>query len=234
MTEVSGGEGPVILVAPTERGAHVTELMSRLQVVRNLLPEGKGCDMLWASNGLWYGVQRKELKDLWASLDDGRLAKEMAQAKHLGTVPWLVVEGKLDMVGDGVMIGRRSVTMETFHKLLLSVGEQGWNVQRTSSAKETGVLVAAMHSHTRKQGKHKTGTSRPKATGVWGEASSKEWAAHLLQGFEGVGPDTARAIVEALGLPLAWTVGEKELMQVPGVGKKRAAQMIRALEKGQK
>ena len=220
----------MILVAPTERGRHVTVLERECRVVRSMLPERKGCDFLWTVNDQFLGVQRKAIPDLFASMDDGRLAKEAAQAKQLGQAPWLIVEGKLDTAGDEVVIGRRHVTLSVFHQILASCEHHGFKVVRTSGGLETGHAIAGLVKHSKKA-RHGTATSRPKAAGVWGQATSKEWAGHLLQGFDGIGPEVAAAIVDTFdGPPLQWTVTEKELMTVPGVGKLRAKRLVDALK----
>jgi Holliday junction resolvasome RuvABC DNA-binding subunit len=60
---------------------------------------------------------------------------------------------------------------------------------------------------------------------------SRDWALHLLQGFEGIGPDLAAAIFDHFeGVPFRWNVeGAKGLMEVPGIGKGRAEKLWGAL-----
>ena len=216
------GKGRLVLIAPTERGDHVRWLRDVHTVETNLLPEGKGCDVLWSAHGSWYGVQRKEIQDLYASLSDGRMTKELGQMTHLGTVPWLIIEGALDKL-------RRVVTVEQHTKIVNTIADRGVKVLATRNAQETGKVIDALVESTWAN-KHKTGTTRPKAAGAWGTATSREWAVHLLQGFDGIGPEVAARIVEKFGgVPLAWTVGVEELMDVEGVGKVRAGKLINAL-----
>lgn len=56
---------------------------------------------------------------------------------------------------------------------------------------------------------------------------------YILTGFPGIGPERARAIVECFGtLPLRWTVDEKQLSRVEGIGKITAHKLFMALEGG--
>lgn len=53
---------------------------------------------------------------------------------------------------------------------------------------------------------------------------------YILSGFPGIGPERARAIIECFGtLPLKWTVDEKQLSRVEGIGKVTARKLIEAL-----
>ncbi|GAJ12504.1 unnamed protein product [marine sediment metagenome] len=55
---------------------------------------------------------------------------------------------------------------------------------------------------------------------------------YILSGFPGIGPERARAIIECFGiLPLRWTVDEKQLSRVEGIGKVTARKLISALAK---
>jgi ERCC4-type nuclease len=60
---------------------------------------------------------------------------------------------------------------------------------------------------------------------------NREWALHLLQGFRGIGPVQAAAIYDHFGgVPFVWDVGVFDLMDVPGIGEKRAEQLIGAFD----
>ena len=56
---------------------------------------------------------------------------------------------------------------------------------------------------------------------------------YILTGFPGIGSERARAIVECFGtLPLRWTVDEKQLSRVEGIGKITAHKLFMTLEGG--
>lgn len=68
------------------------------------------------------------------------------------------------------------------------------------------------------------------AAGEWGKSGNREWALHLLQGFRGIGPVQAAAIYDHFGrIPIEWDVDFFDLMDVPGIGEKRAEQLMEAL-----
>ena len=53
---------------------------------------------------------------------------------------------------------------------------------------------------------------------------------YILTGFPGIGLERAKAIIECFGaLPLRWTVDEKQLSRVEGIGKVTARKLIEAL-----
>lgn len=227
-----------VLVSPAERGAVLDGLVhAGIDYALSSIPERFGCDFAWLveqdDDARWYGAQRKTHKDFLASLNDGRLAREVAQIAHMIEHPTLILEGVEHWnLNDTMAIGRQTVTRTQWIGTQLSLArEHGLCIMHTRDAHHTGGLLAVMIGWSNKR-KHNTAFARPKPIGEWGKASSAEWAAHLLQGFEGIGPDTARAIVKHFqGVPLSWDVDEAELRKVPGVGKTRAAAMISALNR---
>jgi DNA uptake protein ComE-like DNA-binding protein len=56
---------------------------------------------------------------------------------------------------------------------------------------------------------------------------------HLLQGFKGIGPVQAAAIYDHFGgVPLVWTAGLLDLVEIPGIGTKRAEALIESVGGG--
>jgi ERCC4-type nuclease len=79
---------------------------------------------------------------------------------------------------------------------------------------------------------HNSLSKRSNPRSSWGHVENKDWGVHLLQSFEGVGVDKAAAIWDHFGgVPFSWQVTEKELCQVPGIGKTLAQRMINAMRK---
>lgn len=191
------------------------------------IPERYGVDF-W-TGGL-VGVQRKTVPDLVASIEDGRLSKELSQMQAL-RVAALVLEGELVLTSDGYLLQAPGWHYRQIVAVLWSVqlvyGVLWW---ATKTPEQTLETVRAFGRWVEKR-EHASFRRRPKHLGLaWGTARSREWAAFLLQSFPGVGPKTAEAIYDALGLPLRWTVGEKELREIPGVGPKTARSLVRALQ----
>jgi len=193
------------------------------------MPERRGVDFLWAADQEWWGIQRKTISDLWASIEDGRLAFELAQISTEIVHCIFIIEGKLMATLDGIFsVGRQQRSVATHYKALMTLAGKGCIVLNTESAQHTGLAIKGIVDWSR-ESKHALGNVRPKVTGKWGKATSREWGVHLLQGFDGIGYDTANNIVEMFGVPLAWTVDEQQLMSVPGVGKLRGRKLIEAL-----
>lgn len=219
------GCGPKLIISPTEP--------PRLRALgtTSLLPERNGVDVIWGSRGGLYGIQRKEISDLIASKNDGRLSKELAQMASLEQA-MVVVEGRLNWTSDGhlLMEGWSDITQRQFHAMLWSVRSRGVWVERTDGLDHTIRLVQWFSDWSRKE-RHSGMRGRPGPESNWGHTSDREWGIHLLSGMEGIGTITAAAIYDFFGrTPLRWDVDEKGLMEVPGIGRKRASMLIRALQ----
>jgi ERCC4-type nuclease len=224
---------PLIFVSPTERGEHVKVLSRRFRVQQSLLTERRGVDVAWFVDDKWCGVQRKRIDDFYASLNDGRLAKELGQMRENLALPIIVIEGKLNATIDGMFTtGRDTKHVKSHFNAMLTLASYGITMLQTETAQHTGFAIIGMWEWCQKD-KHKTGLVRPKASGEWGKATSREWAIHFLQGFDGIGPDTAGALFDHFGrLPIGWDVTVKELLEVPGIGRQRATALAKALGNG--
>lgn len=196
------------------------------------LPERRGVDVMFAAAGRWVGIQRKEIHDLVASVRDGRLHREvqMMAGGWLGTAV-LVVEGRFTWTVDGEWVepGHRW-TRRQHRGLLWSVRAKGIWVEVTGNVDETADLCRDLELWAKKD-RHSSLDHRPGPVGMWGKATTREYACHLLQGFDGVGPELAGRIVDHFGrLPFGWLVSAADLEEVPGIGKVRAKKLIGALE----
>lgn len=213
-----------MIVSPTEPPA-----LKKLGIV-SMLPERYGCDLLFASRGRWFGVQRKEFGDLLASMRDGRIAQQVAMMNGLEQAMF-VIEG-MDKVRWGVdgasLDGYTNITLGQIRALLWSVRDRGMWVDRTSSLTDTVQLVGDFERWCKKPG-HKALSTRPGPVGNWGTATSKEWQSHLLQGFPGVGVELADRILDEVGMPLQWRVTRGELARVHGMGAKKIDKLARAV-----
>lgn len=222
-----------ICVAPTERHPAMVRIAHKI----SNLPEQYGCDAIWRSNGQWWGIQRKEVKDFIASVTDGRLAKELGQMKGHVTIPLVVIEGKLQWTSDGTLLNGsgygRPITKTGYHGMLFSIVHEGANVFFTGSTDETAELIQHLAAWSQKE-THTSLKTRPgpDQQSVWGKATNEDWARHFLQGFPGIGAGMAQAIIDHFGgIPLQWTVSIPELLKVPGIGKARAKALIDTFKK---
>jgi ERCC4-type nuclease len=210
------------LVSPTEPDA------VRGLGQRSSLPERHGCDVLWTDprNGL-VGVQRKTLADLWTSLRDGRLARELLAMRSTLEVAVLLIEGRLRWSATG-RLATAEVPLDRaqLRGLLLSVQRQGLWVVHTDDVLDTCSAVRGLRAWLGKP-HHVSLDVRPSARASPG---TRGWGLHLLQSFPRIGPVCAASLWDHFGgVPLAWTCDERALAGAPGVGPARASDLWRSL-----
>lgn len=217
----------MMLISPTE-----PKRIQQLGKVSST-PERHGADILILEppvKGL-FGVQRKEVKDLIASLDDGRLGKEVSQMQRLA-IRALIIEGKMSWTNDGeLMKDYTSISRSQFRSLMYSIRARGIWVEWSDDLNDTVEVIQGMQKWASKS-EHTSLLARPgpKSTG-WGRVTNQDWAVHILTSFPGIGVKTAQSIYEFFGgVPLRWEVTEKDLAEVPGIGKVRAERMVAALD----
>lgn len=177
------------------------------------------------------GVQRKSILDFVASVEDGRLAKEVRQTDGLG-LRVLLLEGKVTWTDSGLLIANGLWTRTRHLATVWSMSSRGWWTMSSLDVEDSVLWLRSFESWLKRPvEEHQTLQTRPGAgKNEWGMRDSKEWCLWLLQGFEGIGRKTALAIYDHFnGIPMAWTVGVEELMEVKGIGRNRAQRMIEAL-----
>jgi len=211
-----------LLVSPTE------QKLKELGTVSSL-PEQYGADFLFPGKDGLVGVQRKEIRDLVASLHDGRLAKELGQMKSLAQAI-LLVEGEVRWSSSGnLMAIRRPFTRAQWYGVMFSVQSSGLWVISTDGVDESRIVLPLVEKWLQKN-RHGSLAGRPNPNGDWGTVGSRDWGIHLLQSFQGIGAETAGRIYDYFeGVPLGWMVSQGELQNVKGVGKGRAETLYRAL-----
>ncbi len=197
-------------------------------------PERYGVDILFGSRLGSVGIQRKEMNDFFASVADGRLVREYPLMNQLH-IAVLVIEGGQRWSTEGYWLGgsdhsRRTWTREQYRSYLMSVQERGVWVVETDSLQDTAAYALSLLAWASKPS-HTSLISRPKPSGAWGEADSRDWMLFLAQSFPGVGPTQAEKLVDHFGgvLPIAWTCTQKELGAAPGIGKGRLKKLWDAL-----
>lgn len=224
-------EEVTIFVAPSEHDPHIKALANRT----SNLPEQYGCDIIWRAQEQWWGIQRKEVKDFFASVQDGRLAVELAQMRGNLAIPLVIIEGKMIWSEDDILMHTtfgKPVTRASFHGMLFAITYEGANVFFTDSTKHTAALVTHLASWSQKDD-HNSMRRRPgpDVASMWGKATNKDWARHLLQSFPGIGPTVASDIIEHFGrVPMRWDCEPADLVRIPGVGKVRAKALIEAFD----
>lgn len=226
-------------VAPTEPRELRETLQLKGSAKVSLLPENYGVDVMWTAKGKLWGVQRKELHDLIASVYDGRLGREEHQMGNLHqAVIWIEGEMRYTTAGNLMLNNQqfrgREWTRNQIAGLEYSMMRQGIWLRYSKTCRELTTGILGLYMWTIKE-KHSTLATRPpvKDVSYWGTASSRDFQIHLLTGLPGVGYELAQRMVEAgMLLSLRDEIGMKELMEVEGLGKKKAEGIMRAVREG--
>lgn len=220
----------IFFVSPTEHHADIRSLGS---VSRSC--EDNGVDVLALSDSVRVGFQRKAASDFFASVLDGRLSFELKQiqSSQLLTAAVLILEGRFDFTTDGQStIPHCTINRDAYRSLLTSIQLQGVTIAFSDSPSDTAHLVRRLGDYFAK-GSHQSLLRRPNPRNQWGRTTSRGFSTHLLQSFPGVGPELADKIYEHFGhCPIGWTVTADDLRRVPGIGPKRAVQLVSALTVG--
>lgn len=208
-----------MLVSPAEplRLKHLGKVSS--------IPERHGCDFLIIAKGQRTGVQRKEFPgDFVSSVADGRLYDLVRKMAKLDRAI-LIIEGYGRWLETGELDWPHARLNRTaFHGLVFSLcWLWGIEVWQNGGMDETKQMLADLE-HWAGKDEHKSLNVRPgPKKDAWGVEEPRQRALHVLQSFGGIGPEMAGRIYDHFGrLPLGWDVTVSQLMEVPGIGPKRA------------
>lgn len=195
-------------------------------------PEAHGCDIAFVALGKWIGIQRKEIMDLFQSVEGNRLQGQMDKMTNLD-VAYLIVEGKPSFSNDGKLLGKRHGqpwTETRYLSVLISCQHRGLKVLHTDDLAHTIRMCLVLEAWHNKEDHSLLGpAARSGPTTLFGSTpTQREFGIHVLQSIPGVGVKMAGAIFDLYGLPVTWTVTEKDLMKVPGIGKAKAGKIVRA------
>ncbi len=201
----------------------------------SIAPERYGVDVMFGTQHGAVGIQRKELSDFFASVSDGRLAREYPLMQQLN-IAVLLLEGQQRWSTEGYLMTtvneftRRNWTRDQFRSYMLSVQMKGVWVVETDNLDDTCAWVRNFERWALKES-HKSLVTRPKPMGAWGKPENHDWNVHLAQSFPGVGPSQAEKMIEHFGgqLPIGWLCTREELGQVKGIGKGRLETLWSAL-----
>jgi ERCC4-type nuclease len=192
-------------------------------------PEKHGADFLFFGKQVgMVGVQRKEINDLIASINDDRLTREIPLLQRLD-VGVVLIEGRIEWTNDGFLLAASSqFTKAQYLGTLWSLQSLGLWTSFTDSQTET-IRYLSLFSRWIQKEKH-TGLvrrSQKAARNEYGIKDDRAWQIFVMQSFPGIGYERAKAIVDHYGgLPLAWT---GKLEEVDGIGKQTAQRLGRML-----
>jgi ERCC4-type nuclease len=214
-------ESAVTLVAPTEPPP-----IKALGFV-SLTTEMYGVDVLFPAYSGLAGVQRKELSDFYASMRDGRLAKEVSQMQSLATRA-LIIEGSPRFTRDGdLMHSYIRWDRSSYERLIFSLLSRGIWVLYTRDVLDTARLITELRTWCNKT-EHLALDRHPMPKSHWLD-NGRVWASRVLQSVDGIGPKHADEIVKAFdGLPVRLTCTEEELLAIKGIGKEKVRRLMKA------
>lgn len=223
-----------MLVAPTELRHAAFRALTASGMGSNK-PERMGVDFAFGCRGRWSGVQRKEIKDFVASVNDGRLRQEVQQMNGAALeYKALIIEGSVKWSLDGVLMGDKfgggNWTREKHIKQLLSVQDAGVFILSSSDPADTARVLQDFQGWVKK-GDHTSLKGRGGTmVNAWGTKTNRDYQLHLIMGLQGVGLELAGRILDQLGMPFGLRVTREDLMSVEGIAAKKADAILGALE----
>ena len=196
--------------------------------------EEYGADFLIVGEAGIVGIQRKQFPgDFLSSVTDGRLHTVVMKLAAT-TFPIVVLEGQPQWTQDGELLYTRGpeFNRSTLRAMEWSLMSAGIPVQWTDSVTDTAEFIETMAKWWAKD-THGGFATRPgpgRKNDFGQPIPPREWAMHILQGFDGVGPLLAGRIYDEFKrLPLRWDVTTEELGAVHGLGPKRLAALTEAV-----
>jgi len=222
----------MILISPSEPAA----LREALGAVTSPLCEDKGTDILAPTGKGLLGIQRKEIPcDFLASLEDGRLARELPLIVRGVDFPILLLEGEFFYdTDDRLRISGRPTRYNRLgiKRLLRSVfHSHGVYVEFSADLSETTTVVKELidyfgHTHT-------SLLARPKLQGLWGKPTPNEQIRYFYQGIPGVGVVLAQTLAGVFPSPVGLlTASLNDLKTISAIGTRRAGQIFGFLHDG--
>lgn len=165
-------------------------------------------------------IERKTVRDFESSLISTRLFDQAGRLKEHYPSPIVIIEGDR---GDFTLSGN-VITGAVAH-LYIDIGVQ---VIASDGASDTARLIAALARH-----EQRGGMSEPSPKGGARAYSDSQYQEYVVGNLPGVGIKTARSLLGHFGSVKAIAeAGEKELMEVDNIGKKKAARIRGILSGG--
>jgi ERCC4-type nuclease len=222
----------MILISPSEPAG----LREALGASSSPLCEEKGADILAPTGKGLLGIQRKEVpSDFLASIEDGRLARELPLLSRGVDFPILLLEGMFIYdTEDCLRVGGRPTRYKRLgiKRLLRSVFySHGVYIEHSGGLSETPTVVNEVidyfsHDHT-------SLSTRPKLQGLWGKPTLNEQICYFYQGVPGIGVVLAQSLAKIFPKPADLVIASlDDLKAVTHVGKQRAARIYKFLHDG--
>jgi len=214
-------------------------------------------DYLLRGNGVTCLVERVTNSGLLADIESGRMVEKLEGCAEDADIVLLLIEGLIFPARDGTTLIQEGGYAFSYYDLKGSHFPEGADLKMTfrrvnwhfhsvaefltsvclrwvhkfeftMSTSETAERIKELDKYFSKDfDQHLLHLQRSRPFTMKKEDNLQEY---ILTGFPGIGPERARAIIECFGtLPLRWTVDEKQLSRVEGIGKVTARKLIEAL-----
>lgn len=217
-----------LLISPAERPP-ITNLG-----INSPLPEMVGADVTWQGLHGMAGVQRKTVSDMIASVrpapgQEPRLGKEVKQMTDSLHYRFLVIEGVPQWDTEGrLMDAHANWTLKNHNGVLLSVQSQGIMCLTSRNQYETCRVIQHLVEWTQKSDHVSSLIARQKVpTDGWGRLDDRTTFIHVASALPMIGTEMAARIFDVHGNIFALKVTKEQLMEVSGIGKRRAESIIR-------
>lgn len=192
-----------------------------------------GMDFCFYAHGQKIGIQRKSwvTGDIYTSLPS--LGEQLASLAAQCGLAFLLLEGT-PKAGNNVLFFNNKPTnwlVEQVQHMLLEIQFTTGIYTLWSPAIHNTPYIICQFADWMSKSSHSGILHRPKPQGDWGVVTDDMQKIHILQGFPGVGQERAENIIKHFGrVPLKWDCSEKELTEVPKLGKKTIQGMVKALQ----
>jgi len=215
-----------VMVAPTE-----PEIL-REDAVGSNFSEKFGADIYMAGpTGLVTVIQRKTPTDFILSLHDGRLAQNLTKMKKF-EYAFLLREGEFSFNKQGSFKTHYGkIAVEYSRKQLEAIEwsirfQYGVEIIKTKDLTDTKRVLIGLARYMSKT-VHYGLAGRKKVRVPRGENAQLLSDLHILQGFPGLGPTTAKRLIDEIGhIPLKWTISEDKFHKVTKNRGKKAWQYL--------
>lgn len=194
------------------------------------MPERLGSDILLVGKWGMFGIQRKEVKDLVASVrSSDRFSREVGQMKQCNYGAW-IIEGKWNWTQDGQSMAVQNFDRAQYQGVVFSLLWHGYWVLLSDNPAQTCDIITHLMTWLEKD-RHTSLLRRPNPVSEWGTPDSREWAIHMLQSIEGISYELASRIFDHFeGLPLAWTVTKDDFLEIDGIGPGRVNMLWKGIK----
>lgn len=157
---------------------------------------------------------------------------QLAQLRSSNALSWrfLILEyDRTRRTTDGSHFLESSLSPQSVETIALKLFCNNTHLVESTSLSATVDLIGRTVDYVERDGPARL--SRPKpVSGPWGTRSNRDWGIHLLQSFPGIGSTTAGLIYDTYGVPFKWSITEKDLTSIPGIGKVIARRLLDSLK----